>query len=230
MISDRLPWQGQLYDNELQISHTVDAKKGDKIVRTSYANFPLVEVTDQLYNPDNEWIVKGGHQHILVSGKLTAHFEWTDSENITQEHIDQYIDYLTNVEKANWEVSADLSKQYLTATASYVGSYNEWSTPPADYVFYTPKATIVLEEDGSELMCILRKTDRLAWTCRQIDINPGETKEIEKASDHCYTIFTKDVTANGASLAKWSVRKQESNSLSVENNNSEPCKIIQYYK
>lgn len=231
MITFTVPFKsGVNLDGLLQMSipDTDNVKKGQEIsTQGKYRidkRIPLAK-----YNDTNN-IKKNVQNYILTKGKISVLYNWINEDNITENDLNVYEEYLNN-EPESWDFTRDFENKTFKQTYAYNGENSSWGDIPCSYLLDTTNISLVVEEDNTSLVCITKYTSDDNWSARQIDIQPNKTFDVERPkSDLCYIIFTQDVEVNGNPLSQWSYKKLLKNNITVKNRGSIPCKVIQYYK
>lgn len=225
---------GVLYDDNLEFCFTQDTKQGQSNYRFEYDGMDEPSQMDLLNDNPNivswDYVRDGAFQNILTEGSCTLEFKWTENENITQSDLDEYETYLLS--QLNWNITKDLDNKTFTASYIYDAPFTEWSPAPVAYLLKTPEIKLTLDSDNSEILCCSRKMeDWSGWNIRNIDIPATTTKSLDRPDcTNCYMVFCKEVSIGETVIEKWAVRNIESASIDITNNNTEPCKVVQYYK
>ena len=207
MITFTYPFKsGTTVDELLQISipDTDNVKKGQELTTQGKyridKRIPLVK-----YNDTNN-IKKNVQNYILTKGKISVLYNWIDEDNITENDLNVYEEYLTN-QPDSWSFTRDFENKTFKQTYTYNGENSSWGDIPCSYILDTTNTSIIIEEDNTDLICIIKYNSDDNWTARQIDIQVNETLNVEKPeSSLCYIIFTQDVEVDGNSLSQWSCK------------------------
>lgn len=232
-FSSFLPQLIGIYDNELVVSYFPQGNNGRVLGRTVLDNVHHSNGRPVIH-PTLLKVIKNTSGHIYINGTFKVEFEWPVGE-ITEQDMDDYINLLSqhNVPAGLFDVTKDVTNNTLVVTMTEpTPTIAVWSDYLVPWLPGAPKVTLTNTSDDSEFLCVTRlNSTHLDFTFDQRTIESGNTLYLDRpACSKCFVIFTKDVSVNGKTLAKYKAYKLTSESLQVTNVGSDRALVLRYYR
>jgi len=182
-------------------------------------------------HPSLNNVIKSGDADILMKGTIELEFNWRDDENITEEDLIAYENFLMQTEKhINCSIDLPNKKFKIRQTAS--SGYIDWSPFPFPYVLNCDYAKITAYEEDTEVACVLRyrKSGDSNYRVYHKDYPHGEYETIYKNNEEIYLIPTDKIVINDFVVQPWNVYKIDSSFVRVSNTLGHSVKIIKIIK
>ena len=180
------------------------------------------------------FVKQGAGNHMFMKGAMKHTWAWTESENITQAHLDQFWNYVqSHGEGVSLSlVESDAAARRFVFTASFENNSNNWAAYPLPYVLDVTTSRMEVTEEGTDIICyVFADNDLNNWTKEHCNIAPNETFEISKGgTEYCYVVFGEEVNKDSTTLEAFKPYRITSDSITVTNNTSNSCKIFRIYK
>lgn len=218
-------------ENDLQLSISKDSTVGQRIVRESRAEHPQDTAGNSLIekHPTHNCLIKTPNNYFLLEGSVKVKYEWFDGDDFSDSDIDTY---------KNWQTSSNLEQAFynpqyssgsIEGTAIITDSMQSgWKISAVKYEPDCKKATVEIVEDDTVFLCPMQHDG--GWSFEKADVLPGESLVTTKSGTTCYIIFGQACKIGSDDVAKHTVKKLTSNSVTISNNSEKVCRLVKIYK
>lgn len=228
-------------ENELQLAFpdSENIKTGNEITRIGKMNLDPAKIKEK--HPYSNKIKENNQNYILVNGSIVVTYEWVEEDNIQENDVDAFIQYLEESPET-WVCEKDMEDNKLITQITFAGENTEWCSFPLGYMLDCANLSIVATSDDAEILCIMQKNATLKWNMSHIDVAPNETIDVVRPDcEVAYVVTSQDAVIETTMLGttndghtvpfdKFSVKKLESQSVKLKNISDKANKIIIYYK
>jgi len=217
-------------DDNLQIAISKNTNIGDIMAREALSEHPTDGDGAALHSEvsGKPYLINSANNFVFLEGKFKVKFEWEDSDKFDSSHVDEYISLVNSKLPGMTPPTVTKASDHIESIYTIEECSGTWRAAANAVEPNCAKGSIEVVEKDSVLLCPMQRVK--GWTFERVDIPVGGSVTSEKVGTTEYLIFGQECKIGGTTIAKHSVKKQTSSSLTVENNSSSFCRLVRIYK
>lgn len=217
-------------DDNLQIGISKNTVTGGLIARESLSEQPTDGDGAALHSEvsGKPYLINSANNFVFLEGKFKLKFEWEDSDKFDSSHVDEYISLVNSKLPGMTPPTVTKASDHIESIYTIEECSGTWRAAANAVEPNCAKGSIEVVEKDSVILCPMQRVK--GWTFERVDIPVGGNVTSEKVGSTEYLIFGQECKIGGTTIAKHSIKKQTSSSLTVENNSSSFCRLVRIYK
>lgn len=220
------------YNNEVRVGLAYPSTSGSFLRRDSLAD-SIHQDNNPVYHESYNHVIRNKNGNHFFSGDWEIKMEWEEGQ-FTEDQIDDYIQLISPFPHPAMSCTKDMSANSLSINLHGADEIlNDWGRYQPDWLLATAKGSIVSKSDGGQFYCIQVLNNRYDdYTIESKTIRNGATEIVAKLGlEHCFLIFTGDVTMGETTLNKHQAYRITSPSVTVTNASSaDDIRVVRLYR